>query len=627
MRLLPPVRPGRWTVNLTVATGAGILSLSLVLVAWAASFVDPLNQGGAPTTPLRFTSALDGDWSFSLHNNDGQSLSWAQGVMAGHGPDCAAPPALHPISAIDDGLFACKNHLMTTVSGGYGEIMLMPDYVLDWSDGPATLQWNMSTVELSARDWVDVWLTPFEELVQLPVEDFIPDLGGHARNAIQVMLGGFAQTVCSHPDPFPPQGSCPYFGLHIYRNGSDSAAQTNSSTSWYDVLQNHGLLPDLARRDTFQLTISPLPGGRIHVRFGMPAYDFFPIDNDQAPVPYTRAVVQFGHHGYNATKACPNGVNAYPTCGNGTWHWSDVSLSPAARFTLIHPTSPVYATGPTSVTFQQPAPANAVLLFQATGNARIDGRSAPVQATTTGQGACDHAKSFFMPIPAGTSSVTVSDGGGACVGFYARDFQIISPDPPSAAVPPVLASSTPTSTAVPTMTPAPRPANTPTPVASPPTSAPATTILLGNAVIQATTDSSAPGQSESFPFTAVGSGTATVAHLYVDQGNTAATIVLGVYADGAGRPGALLAQTNLSDPVPGAWNAAALPATTITSGAGYWIALLQPAGSSGSIQWRDGLGSPSSISSRQTALTSLPAAASNGQTWRSSPLSAYLTTN
>jgi hypothetical protein len=73
-----------------------------------------------------------------------------------------------------------------------------------------------------------------------------------------------------------------------------------------------------------------------------------------------------------------------------------------------------------------------VLLFQATGNARIDGRSAPLQATTTGQGACDHAKSFFMPIPAGTSSVTVSDGGGACVGFYARDFQIISPLAPGA---------------------------------------------------------------------------------------------------------------------------------------------------------------------------------------------------
>ena len=94
--------------------------------------------------------------------------------MAGHGSDCSAPPALHPISAIEDGLFTCKNHVMTTVSGGYGEIMLMPDYFLDWTNGPATLQWNMSTLELSRRDWPDVWLTPFNEVVQMALANIPP---------------------------------------------------------------------------------------------------------------------------------------------------------------------------------------------------------------------------------------------------------------------------------------------------------------------------------------------------------------------------------------------------------------------------------------------------------------------
>jgi hypothetical protein len=152
-------------------------------------------------------------------------------------------------------------------------------------------------------------------------------------------------------------------------------------------------------------------------------------------------------------------------------------------------------------------------------------------------------------------------------------------------------------------------------------------ILVGNPAVQATTDSSAPGESEAFPFTAAASGTATVAHLYLDQGNTATKVVVGVYSDSAGHPGALLAQAIVANPTAGAWSAVTLPATNITSGARYWIAVLQPADSSGSLRWRDGLGAPNSVSSTQTNLTILPATANNGQTWRSSPLSAYLTAN
>ena len=174
-------------------------------------------------------------------------------------------------------------------------------------------------------------------------------------------------------------------------------------------------------------------------------------------MPFTQAVVQLGHHGYNAPKACANEQNQYPNCGNGTWHWSDVSLSAATPFTLIHPTSPVYTTGTSTVTFQQPAPAGAVLLFQAIGGALINGQPAPMQTTTTGQGACDHARSYFMPIAAGTTSVTVSNGGGgACIGFYARDFSIVSPAAPTGGTAPTPAPATPTSApATPTSAPAP----------------------------------------------------------------------------------------------------------------------------------------------------------------------------
>jgi hypothetical protein len=69
-----------------------------------------------------------------------------------------------------------------------------------------------------------------------------------------------------------------------------------------------------------------------------------------------------------------------------------------------------------------------------------------------------------------------------------------------------------------------------------------------------------------------------------------------------------------------------IPATSITAGTSYWIAVLAPTGSTGTIQFRDvtqGTGRKSETS-LQTTLTSLPATWSVGPSYTNSPMSAYV---
>jgi hypothetical protein len=83
-------------------------------------------------------------------------------------------------------------------------------------------------------------------------------------------------------------------------------------------------------------------------------------------------------------------------------------------------------------------------------------------------------------------------------------------------------------------------------------------------------------------------------------------MVAGLYADKGGTPGNLLVQGQLTHPVSG-WNTVAVPATNVSGGSVYWIAVLGPAGS-GTLAFRDsGSNAIRSEESSQTTLTTLPA--------------------
>src|SRR5581483_11376042 len=109
-----------------------------------------------------------------------------------------------------------------------------------------------------------------------------------------------------------------------------------------------------------------------------------------------------------------------------TWHWSNVSLSPAVPFTMLRgdmSLTGLSAAGSRTVHFAQPAPASSFLRFGALaqrGSVRISANGgAPFPAVEAPQcgdfptpsGACPGVSdgvyiSYFTPIPAGTTSVT-----------------------------------------------------------------------------------------------------------------------------------------------------------------------------------------------------------------------------
>jgi hypothetical protein len=142
--------------------------------------------------------------------------------------------------------------------------------------------------------------------------------------------------------------------------------------------------------------------------------------------------------------------------------------------------------------------------------------------------------------------------------------------------------------------------------------------------VQANRDSNPAGMAEAFRFTASASGTADQLSIYLDSRNNASRVVVGLYTSNASNnPGTLLAQATISSPVSGAWNTVAIPATNITAGAAYWLAVLGPEGS-GTVQFRDlASGGARTQTSSQKNLTTLPATWSPGTTYANSPVSAY----
>ena len=105
---------------------------------------------------------------------------------------------------------------------------------------------------------------------------------------------------------------------------------------------------------------------------------------------------------------------------------------------------------------------------------------------------------------------------------------------------------------------------------------PALSRLLGDQQMGTKTDTISKGTAKAFQKKADKTGSVTNLSVYVTSGSTA--LVAGLYTNNNGRPGTRLAQGTLSSPKAGTWNTVPLPATAVTAGNIYWIALLSPSG-------------------------------------------------
>jgi hypothetical protein len=250
----------------------------------------------------------------------------------------------------------------------------------DFSQGEAVIRWDMSTLRTSQRDWVDVWITPYDSNLSLPFDDGAVDLSGPPQNAINIRMDLARNS---------------YYAV-IYRNFKSTIIQ---GTWWvpYDTF----LQPDAARRDVFEIGLS-----RTHLRMGMPAYGFNWIDTTIADLGWSQGVVQFGHHSYNPMKDCAG------PCSPNTWHWDNLTISPAKAFTIVKADRRYADRAAPTISFTQPAPAGANLRFAGIGpglevsfNAGKTWQAAKLQTQDASYFKDEHFRSYWMSIPAGSSQV------------------------------------------------------------------------------------------------------------------------------------------------------------------------------------------------------------------------------
>jgi len=327
---------------------------------------------GTPATPEPYYW-IDG-WDVQVHSRDTDTWEQLETIHAQHGPGCEPPTMTHEVSDYEAAVFRCRDHLMTAIlASGYGMIYLTPPYMADFSRGEAVIRFNMSTLMLSDRDWWDVWLTPYDANLALPLEDWLPDVQGEPKEAIHIKLNEHLQ-VCAR----------------VIHNYEAQESPTCPGSPGYDSV----LTPDPARRDTFEIRIT-----KNRVRVGMPDYNLW-FDDMPLDLDWDRAVVQFGHHSYNPRKDGAGEPN--------TWHWDTFEISPATPFRIIRAQQRTAADGD-MITFDAPAPANAMLRFAAIGTVEVSFDQGESWSRARRQDAevhrAEHFSSYWTPIPEGTTRV------------------------------------------------------------------------------------------------------------------------------------------------------------------------------------------------------------------------------
>lgn len=322
------------------------------------------------------------NWAVAISASDSRDGIGLPPMPAHHGADCSAPPAEHVVSTVADALFLCNGHLMTTMSSGYGVVYLTPPAMADFSEGDAVVRFDLSTIRTSGRDWVDLWVTPYEDNLQLPLEEWLPTFQGEPRRAVHVRMDT------------SPVGTI--FRGTVVRGFDAEDLRSNDARGYESVLT-----PSAVKRETFELRLS-----RTHVKFGMPAYDLWWIDQEVAGLDWNRGVVQFGHHSYNSEKDCP-----LPTGCVNTWHWDNISVSPSRPVTIL-PGSvrTVDANTSPEITFSAGAPDQASLRFAGLGanlEVSVDGGATwqAAQRQAQEKQKDEHLATYWMPIPPGTSSI------------------------------------------------------------------------------------------------------------------------------------------------------------------------------------------------------------------------------
>ncbi len=316
-----------------------------------------------PAAPQSFYGTPN--YAIFIHSRDVQTQYQPYPSVADHGPNCE-PPFLnnpednyeisHPVTAYDQVIFSCKNHLMTNLrADGYGLINIMPNQLVDLSQGEAVVTIDVSSFDQSAqgRDWWTITLMPLASFNPLHAPDWAPDLEGYAPNALWI-----------HTRLFNGKR---YFEIEMTDNERKLIKFPAAFKSLEELVK-----PSKGTRDTYELRIS-----NNSIRLGMKLREDHPLgqayfwwvdtetdaEGNPVNIPWNKAAVMMGHYVYNSRKG-----------GNGmenTWHWDNLYIAPAIPMSISVPDARFADSDDPTLSFDLPAPPNAFLLFAAPDIQRV----------------------------------------------------------------------------------------------------------------------------------------------------------------------------------------------------------------------------------------------------------------
>ena len=359
---------------------------------------------GIPNRPLPWRP--NGTWDIAIHSREIDTWRQMLPMEADGGANCEPSPAVHRIREYSDSVYQCDGHIMSAINGSaHAVAYLTPAVITEFStETESIIRFDISTARKSNLDWVDLWITPYNDHMIYPLESWQPDLTGEPRRAIHIRMDSSWNSF--------------WTAEQIENFQSTRIPGTSSSWQGYETF----LTPDANRRDTFELRLS-----QTHIKFGMPEYDFWWIDHIlEQPLSWSNGIVQFGHHSANVEDSCEGDAD----CSPNTWHWDNIMIDPAYPFTML-PADGRYVDASTdrTVFFQGPAPRGAQLRFAGIGNdleVSFDGGNSWKSAELQAQAVLgdEKFKSYLMPVPRGTESVTFKGNDWWGGPWHVRDISI-----------------------------------------------------------------------------------------------------------------------------------------------------------------------------------------------------------
>ncbi|WP_027005891.1 right-handed parallel beta-helix repeat-containing protein [Conexibacter woesei] len=145
---------------------------------------------------------------------------------------------------------------------------------------------------------------------------------------------------------------------------------------------------------------------------------------------------------------------------------------------------------------------------------------------------------------------------------------------------------------------------------------------IGSSSVGSTVDYNTPGRGQDFKLTAGSTASLTRLSIYLDKSSTGSKVELGLFS-GSSAASRRLARCVITSPTPGAWNRCTFTAVKVTKGTTYWLGVLQPTGTTGTVKYREAASGSRTYGSSSTALTALPTTWANGPDWGTAAASIY----